>query len=65
MNHVLPADMVNEKPMPPHFTAQSHYWLEHLDRRLRRQRRATLLASGIAGCLAIVAIAEALLWGWK
>jgi hypothetical protein len=46
--------------MQPHFTA-----LNDLDRRLRRQRRATFLASGIAGCLAVLAIVEALVWGWK
>jgi hypothetical protein len=51
--------------LPPLFTAEHTDWLEELNRRLRRQRRAMVLASAIAGALAIVAIAEALFLGWK
>jgi hypothetical protein len=36
-----------------------------MDRRLRRLRRAMLLASAIAGCLAVVAIVEGVLLSWK
>jgi hypothetical protein len=57
--------MLNQQPMRPHFTADQGDWLAAIDRRSRRQRRAMLLASGIAACLAVVAVVEALLLGWK
>ena len=47
------------------FPTESRPWQDDLYRRFRRQRRAMLLASGIAGCLAIVAILEAVLWAWR
>ncbi len=51
--------------MPPELTTDRSNWLADLDRRFRRLRRAMLLASAIAGCLAVVAIVEALLLSWK
>ena len=65
MNSRHSADMFHEEPMPPHPTADRHDWLAELDRRLRRQRRATVLASSIAGCMALVGILEALIFVWK
>jgi len=51
--------------MPTRFHDADNGWLAEIDRRLRRQRRAMFFASGIAGCLAIVAIVEAMVWGWR
>jgi hypothetical protein len=65
MNRRDSADMVSEEAMQPHFTAESTVWLALMDRRLRRLRRAMLLASAIAGCLAVVAIVEGVLLSWK
>jgi hypothetical protein len=57
--------MVNQNQMPSQLTADNSNWLADLDRRFRRLRRAMLLASAIAACLAIVAIFEAVLLSWK
>jgi hypothetical protein len=57
--------MVIQELMPPELTTDRNNWLADLDRRFRRLRRAMLLASAIAGCLAVVAIVEALLLSWK
>lgn len=57
--------MVIQELMPPQLIFDRSNWLADLDRRFRRLRRAMLLASAIAGCLAIVAIVEGLLLSWK
>lgn len=61
MNWGGPADMLYQQPMQPHITADQSDWMASLERRLRRQRRGMFLASGIAACLAVIAIVEAVL----
>jgi len=53
--------MYYQQPMQQHFTADRSDWLATLERRSRRQRRGMFFASGIAACLAVVAVVEALL----
>jgi len=65
MSYVAPADMLYQQPMQPHVTTGRGDWLAAIDHRYRRQRRAMFLASGIAACLAVVALVEALLLSWR
>lgn len=57
--------MLYQQPMQPHLTAERDDWLAAIDRRYRRQRRGMYLASGIAACLAVVAVVEGILLSWK
>jgi len=57
--------MLYQQPMQSHFTTGQGDWLAALERRSRRQRRGMFLASGIAACLAVVAVVEALMLSWR